>query len=134
MSYPLRFSIFARRFPIKIFEFSREEVGVIKTYGGSYFLDIGLLITADHLTGAFHAHLVDVLEQADAGLFGEQAAQIFPVQPYIVGNAVQRQFVHIMRVYIDDDGLHLFFEFAQGNFAKSYALLQNQAEQLFKSL
>ena len=39
-----------------------------------------------------------------------------------------------MRVYIDDDGLHLFFEFAQGNFAKSYALLQNQAEQLFKSL
>ena len=57
---PLRFSIFARRFPIKIFEFSREKVGVIKTYGGSYFLDIGLLITADHLTGAFHAHLVDV--------------------------------------------------------------------------
>lgn len=39
-----------------------------------------------------------------------------------------------MRVYIDDDGLHLFFEFAQGNFAKSHALLQNQAEQLFKSL
>lgn len=36
---PLRFSIFARRFPIKIFEFSREEVGVVKTYGGSYFLD-----------------------------------------------------------------------------------------------
>ena len=67
--------------PIKIFEFSREKVGVIKTYGGSYFLDIDLLITADHLTGAFHAHLVDVLEQAGAGFFGEQAAQIFPVQP-----------------------------------------------------
>ena len=98
------------------------------------FKEIEKAPTADHLTGAFHAHLVDVLEQTDAGLFGEQAAQIFPVQPYIVGNAVQRQLVHIMRVYIDDDGLHLFFEFAQGNFAKSHALLQNQAEQLFKSL
>lgn len=88
---PLRFSIFARRFPIKIFEFSREEVGVIKTYGGSYFLDIDLLIIADHLTGAFHAHLVDVLEQAGAGFFGEQAAQIFPVQPYIPLSCSQKK-------------------------------------------
>ena len=47
---------------------------------------------------------------------------------------VQRQLVHIMRVYIDDDGLHLFFEFPLGNFAMSHEFLQNQAEQMFKSL
>ena len=77
----LSLRIFARCLSVKFLKFPREEVGVIKTYGGSYFLDIDLLITADHLTGAFHAHLVDVLEQAGAGLFGEQAAQIFPIQP-----------------------------------------------------
>ena len=79
---PLRFSIFARRFPIKIFEFSREKVGVIKTYGGSYFLDIDLLITADHLTGAFHAHLVDVLEPVSythLDVYKRQASDKTPV-------------------------------------------------------
>ena len=66
--------------------------------------------------------------------FGEQAAQIFPVQPYIVGNAVQRQFVHIMRVYIDDDGLHLFLNLLKAILLSPMRSCKIKQKQLFKSL